>query len=130
MPTRTCIHCGKTQKLIAEPRSSCCKKCRYIVNPPRLGTGGGWILHSKTGYMVGYVDRVLYYQHRYIMEQHLGRTLSSKETVHHINGDKTDNSLENLELISASEHARLHTVEKNTKNKQHVKAANTRWGNI
>ena len=32
------------------------------------------------------------------MQQHLGRALRHEETVHHINGDKTDNQLENLQL--------------------------------
>lgn len=52
------------------------------------------------------------YEHRYVMECHLGRALSGSEIVHHKDGDIYNNDISNLEVLSRSEHNHLHMVER------------------
>ena len=57
---------------------------------------------TKNGYVL---------MHRVVVENRLGRLLSKSEIVHHKDHDKKNNSIENLEVLTQSEHARLHRNE-------------------
>lgn len=77
---------------------------------------GGKTAVRNTGYIWKYVEPEVYHlfpeihnkrqryvgEHRYVMAIHLNRPLLSSESVHHKNGKKDDNRLENLELWSSS----------------------------
>lgn len=71
----------------------------------RLASGAvKWYTNSKNGYVYRFEghgrSRRSILQHREVMEEYLGRSLLPGENVHHKNGDRTDNRIENLELWS------------------------------
>lgn len=111
--------CGRCRKEF-EPTSNhkCCPKCRYLAkrrpcpicglretvydrchdcaNSARKNTGRGH--KNEDGYVIVRRDGKRGLQHRFVMEANIGRSLEEYETVHHKNGVRDDNRIDNLEL--------------------------------
>lgn len=58
----------------------------------------------------GYTKREGYHEHRLVMERTLGRTLRSDEVVHHRDGNRRNNELSNLEVLTRSAHSTMHST--------------------
>lgn len=97
-------------------RNFCSLKCYYEKNTHTSHSGykGGSI--SESGYKVIYVDKVKIFEHRHVVECHLGRKLTEDEIIHHINEDKLDNRIENLLVTSRLKHGNFHLLKKWARN--------------
>lgn len=99
-----CQDCGKVARItvhqLRKKKSDIyrCEKCRSVDRTPDVY--GYWLVNVP--------GRGQIKEHRYIMEQYLGRKLDPSELVHHRNGNKKDNRIENLEIVTRIEHIRLH----------------------
>lgn len=93
--TNTCSCGNKMQR-----NSSKCRSCTSQKGFENANWRGGKIYHKKGYVMVRFGSRYIF-QHIIVMEEFLERKLLPHENVHHKNGVRDDNRLENLELWSS-----------------------------
>lgn len=130
--TQECVVCGKQYKIKpshAHLRKCCSKECGKIHRSKKMsgkgnhqfGLKGPKNASFKTGkretnygytaaYCPEFSDKQDGYvlEHRLVMMKHIGRKLRKDEHVHHINEDRKDNRIENLQLLTRGEHISLH----------------------
>ncbi len=131
---KNCLVCGRVfktypSKIKLGRGKYCSKACSQEITNKALTRNGvksrftkGQVPHNYTGKSItarGYIEiyspkhpnrtnRGYVKEHRLIIEKHIGRYLNRDEYVHHINEDKQDNRIENLQIVSHKEHMIIH----------------------
>lgn len=127
-------HTGK--KLSPEHRAKVVKNLILLKKgSENMSWNGGRHLDNR-GYMLVYSpeqstrSQPYIREHRLVMQLHLGRKLDRLEHIHHLNGNKLDNRIENLLLLSNSEHSNLHGLDteyRRSQSEKSKKARKNKW---
>lgn len=109
-PPRPCEHCGEMiTRRIKDRQRFCSGRCAMLhrgakpggrafpVGSRRLNGTGYWLIKVSKDYQ-GRTYKGWAPEHRLVLEKHLGRIVEKGEHIHHKNGVRDDNRLENLEL--------------------------------
>lgn len=107
---RCCETCGVAYRPARRTARFCSRPCMWAKNGGHNRKPESWWVNQR-GYIEGrvWIDGKQRHvkRHRWVMEQCIGRRLRPDEDVHHRNGIKSDNRIENLELLSHGEHSSL-----------------------
>lgn len=127
-----CEYCGKELKNTAWRKynkyPNLCNNCSKHTRSKEYQTGAYeykdkdgyiWVVDDTLRYIPEYRDYLkckkqhIFYRrgilkHRLTMIQHLNRNLNENEIVHHIDGNKANNDISNLKIMTPSEHAKIH----------------------
>lgn len=115
---RICSVCG--DPIVNGSTTGKCRACydAWRIGPNSHGWKGGHLTDKGYRLICGHADhpnangggKIL--EHVWVMSEHLGRPLLKGETVHHKNGDRSDNHLSNLELWSTAQPAGQRVTDK------------------
>ena len=111
---KQCETCKKPYRPKDSQSRFCSRPCLWVTNYSRNRREGSIWWKTSRGYIEGKVwvngKRLQIKKHRWVMQEAIGRPLLRSEDVHHLNGIKDDNRIENLELLGHSEHTiKTHT---------------------
>lgn len=104
-------HAQQRERGILDEQGNQLRPLLALGRKPKEGPiydGAGYVLVRPSPGYPGKTRQGRVLEHRLVMEQHLGRLLLEHEIIHHKNGNRQDNRLDNLEIMTTKEHPPAH----------------------